>query len=56
MNVPVAKKDKHDNIICNKTELMTLYVNVYQDRLRHRSIPDEYLQLKENKEYLFSIR
>ena len=56
MNVPVAKKDKNGNIVCNKTELKTLYVNVYQDRLRHRSIPDEYLQLKENKEYLFSLR
>ena len=56
MNVPVAKKDKHGNVVCNKTELNTPYVNVYQDRLRHRSISDEYLQLKENKEYLFSIR
>ena len=28
----------------------------HQDRLRHRSIQEEYSQLKENKEYLFSLR
>ena len=56
MNVPVAKKDNYGNIICNKNELKNLYVNVYQDRLRHRSISANYEQLKDNKEYLFSLR
>ena len=55
-SVPVAKKDNNGNLICNKSELKKLYVEVYTDRLRHRKIQEEYNDLKENKEYLFGLR
>ena len=55
-NVPVAKKDKSGNLVSNRVELKDLYVNVYKDRLRTRTIGPEYSQLKEQKEYLFNLR
>ena len=55
-SVPVAKIDERGNLVCNQQDLKDLYVSVYKDRLRHRSISQEYLQMKENKEYLFSLR
>ena len=42
-------------MVCNKNELKNLYISVYEDRLRHRVIPVEYSQLKENMEYLFYL-
>ena len=55
-SVPVAKIDKKGNLICNREELKELYASVYKDRLRHREIISEYSQMRENKEYLFSLR
>ena len=33
-----------------------MYVRVYKDRLRHRTVRPEYRQMKEHKEYLFNLR
>ena len=55
-SVPVAKKDEHGNLVSSRGQLQDLYVRVYKDRLRHRSIRPEYSQLKDNKEYLFQLR
>ena len=49
-SVPVAKKNEHGNLVSSRTQLQDLYVRVYKDRLRHRTIRPEYNQLKENKE------
>ena len=55
-SVPVAKLDESGNLVCNSLQLQQLYIRVYKDRLRHRTILPEYRQMKEHKEYLFSLR
>ena len=51
-----AKMDKNGNLICDRTGLKNLYVNVYKERLRHRPIQTEYQSLKTHKEILFELR
>ena len=48
--------DKNGNLICDRTGLKNLYVNVYKERLRHRPIQTEYQSLKTHKEILFELR
>ena len=54
--IPVAKQDEDGNLVCNRGQLKELYVRVYKDRLRHRTVRPEYRQMKEHKEYLFNLR
>ena len=53
---PVAKLDKNGNLICDRSGLKRLYVEVYRERLSHRQIQEEYKTLKINKEFLFELR
>ena len=55
-SVPVAKLDESGNLVCNKVQLQQLYVKVYKNRLRHRTILPDYSQMKVHKEYLFNLR
>ena len=55
-SVPVAKLDEHGNLVCNRIQLQQLYIRVYKDRLRHRTVLPEYTQMKEHKEYLYNLR
>ena len=55
-SVPIAKRDEYGNLVSSRKQLQELYVRVYKDRLRHRTIRPEYNMLKENKEYLFNLR
>ena len=51
-----AKMDKNGNLICDRTGLKNLYVEVYKERLRHRPIQEDYQSLKRYKEFLFELR
>ena len=53
---PVAKMDKNGNLICDKSGIKKLYVEVYKERLSHRQVQEEYKTLKMNKEFLFELR
>jgi hypothetical protein len=44
-SVPVAKLDEHGNLVCNIIQLQQLYIRVYKDRLRHRTVLPEYTQM-----------
>ena len=53
---PVAKVNQMGDLVSNKSELKSLYVNTYKDRLRHRNIMSDYAKLKVLKDELFTIR
>ena len=56
VSYPIAKLNSNGDLVSNKSELMTLYVNTYKDRLRHRLIKPDYAQLKDLKDGLFDLR
>ena len=53
---PVAKIDHDGNLISNKEELKSLYVNTYKHRLRHRDMKPSFYYLRELKDFLFEER
>ena len=55
-SLPVAKKNMKGQIISNPEALKELYLDTYVHRLRHRPIKTEFLELKQLKETLFSLR
>ena len=56
VSYPVAKINQNGDFVSNKTELKSLYVDTYKQRLKHREMQPEYLKLKELKEGLFNMR
>ena len=52
---PVAKMDQEGNLISNKAELKSLYVDTYKHRLRHRDMKPSFSYLSELKNYLFEL-
>ena len=53
---PMAKKDADGKLISNPEKLKTLYLQTYQDRLRHRKIRADYEEVKNMKNLLFNMR
>ena len=53
-NYPIAKMDTNGDLITNKSELKSLYVKTYKERLRHREIKTNYSQLNDLKNGLFN--
>ena len=53
---PVAKIDEKGNLISNKDGLMSLYVNTYKHRLRHRDMESGFSYLRDLKDFLFEER
>ena len=56
VSYPTAKVNQNGELVSNKTELKSLYVDTYKERLKHRIIRSDYTKLKELKEELFSYR
>ena len=52
----VAKMDAFGNLISNQDQLKSLYVETYQDRLKHRPMKQGFSYLRELKDFLFSER
>ena len=55
-SLPVAKRNNCGQIITNPETLKKLYMETYSQRLRHRPIKEEFVDLKHLKETLFSLR
>ena len=55
-SLPVCKKNMRGEIITNSEELKSLYLETYQNRLRHRPISKDLVNLKTLKEQLFMKR
>ena len=53
---PVAKMNNDGVLVSNKSDLKSLYVNTYKERLKHRTIRPGYEKLKQLKDGLFSLR
>ena len=53
---PMAKKDKHGNLVTAPEALKQLYLETYKERLKHRKIQDEYLENYEKKVKLWELR
>ena len=53
---PMAKKDKFGNLITAPDALKNLYVETYQERLKHRKIQEEYFENYEKKVKLWELR
>ena len=54
--LPVAKRNNLGQISTNPEALNKLYLETYTQRLRHRPMKEEFLDLKNLKETLFSLR
>ena len=53
---PAAKKNSDGNLVTGKTELEKLYLETYVERLKPNQISEDLIELKDLKEYLFSVR
>ena len=53
---PAAKKNSEGVLITGRKELKDLYLETYKARLAPNDISDDLVELKELKEYLFSLR
>ena len=53
---PAAKKNDSGELITDKKSLEKLYLETYKNRLAPNDIPEDLLELKDMKEYLFYIR
>ena len=51
-----GKIDKEGNLITNPEKLKEIYINAYEDRLKHREMIPELLKLKTMREELFQQR
>ena len=51
-----AKKNSEGTLVTGKTELENLYLETYAARLKPNQISEDLVELKDMKEYLFSIR
>ena len=53
---PMAKKDANGKLISNPEQLKILYLQTYQNRLRHRQMRPDYEEVKNMKNLLFNMR
>ena len=53
---PAAKKDLEGNLITKKEDIEELYLKTYESRLKPNPVSDEIKELKDLKDYLFSLR
>ena len=53
---PAAKKDAEGKLVTEKSQLEKLYLETYKERLKPNPISENFQELKELKEYLFSLR
>ena len=52
----MAKRDKEGNLVISSTQLKILHMQEYKDRLRHRRMGDEYINIMVMKESLWNRR
>ena len=55
-DVPTAMLDNQRNLITNKTSLVKLYKNTYEERLSPKAIKSGWEELKELKDLLYKLR
>ena len=53
---PMAKKDRHGNLVTEKSLLEKLYLETYIERLKPNKIENNLKSLEKLKEFLFEIR
>ena len=53
---PVVKKNQFGRLVSNPEELRCLYLQTFKNRLRHRKIKDEFLEIQSLKEMLCKKR
>ena len=53
---PTAKKDDLGNLITAPSALKNLYLETYQNRLKHRKINERYQDIRELKNELWELR
>ena len=53
---PAAKKDSSGKLVTDRKELENLYLETYKTRLTPNPISEDLQELKNLKEYLFSLR
>ena len=53
---PVGKKNKQGKIVTNHTELKNLYLDTYTQRLRNRTMKEEFKEIQDSKRDIFNDR
>ena len=54
--IPVAKKNEHEELVTNSLKLKQLYEDTYKKRLEHRKIKPELIEMYNLKMNLFNLR